>query len=169
MDASSVARLQSALADVELQAEEVLIARRDMVECDRARNGNREALTALRRQAKTSRSSVPPSQRRALVTEIGLAEIGGAGGVEKCLSCGDHDGTSPQWVMCRSSDVFLSLPFHATHQLLEAEERDLEQTSRRLQGDLKEKALLLADKGGLSDGISTSLLRSYVNLKDDGG
>lgn len=89
-----------------------------MVECDRARNSNREALTALRRQARTSRSSLPAPQRpkHALISVVGEPTPPVE---EACLTCGAHDGSSPMWVMCRSADVFVRLPFHTTHSYLE--------------------------------------------------
>ncbi|KAL3700357.1 hypothetical protein R1sor_018379 [Riccia sorocarpa] len=156
-----VQKLQAGITDVEYVAEQLLLARQQMMECDKARNANREALTSLRKQARTSRSSVL-QQRKPLITEIGEDAV-----PEKCLTCGDHDGTTPLYVMCRSADVFVRLPFHEAHCLLEKEQEQLEHTMKRLQSTVKEKTMSLSDKGGLSDIISPSLLRSYVALKDE--
>ncbi|KAG6428014.1 hypothetical protein SASPL_112262 [Salvia splendens] len=50
--------------DVEIEAEKLLLGRHEPVEIDKMRNGNREALTALRKRAKTTKTSVPSSSRR---------------------------------------------------------------------------------------------------------
>ncbi|GLJ16233.1 hypothetical protein SUGI_0272360 [Cryptomeria japonica] len=47
----NVKRLQQGLVEVEIEAERLLLAKQQLVECDRSRNSNREALTALRKQA----------------------------------------------------------------------------------------------------------------------
>ncbi|CAM6098517.1 unnamed protein product [Calypogeia fissa] len=165
----STNRLQEGLTEVEFAAEQVLITRHEMVECDKARNSNREALTALRRQARTSRSSVPAKQtpERALITVIGEPTQPAPPVEEKCLTCGDHDGTSPTWVMCRSADVFVRLPFHSAHSYLEKEEKQLERRSRSLQSTLKEKTMAVSEKGGLSGRIPSSLLNAFVKLQDN--
>ncbi|BFI25927.1 hypothetical protein MPTK2_1g25760 [Marchantia polymorpha subsp. ruderalis] len=156
-----VKNLQAGLTDVEQLAEQLLLARQEIVECDKARNGHREALTAMRKQARTSRSSVPVLGRPLIV------EIEEAVAPEKCPTCGDHDAAAPMYLMSRYSDVFIRLPFHDTHLLLEKEQEQLEHTMKRLQSTVKEKAMSLSDKGGLSDIISPSLLKSFVTLKDE--
>lgn len=88
-----------------------------MVENDRIRNGNREALTALRKRARTTKSSAPSpfeaimkdidgSKSRPLVTEI-------------CPTCGNHDPKEHTWMMFPGSDIFARVPFHAVHTMLE--------------------------------------------------
>lgn len=85
-----------------------------LVENDRLRNGNREALTALRRRAKTTKTSVPTPfesimrdvESRPLVKEV-------------CPTCGNHDSKEKTWVMFPGTDVFANIPFHAAHTILE--------------------------------------------------
>lgn len=85
-----------------------------MVENDRLRNGNREALTALRKKAQSTKSSIPSpfeiimkeSGSRPLVTEI-------------CPTCGNHDPKEHAWKMFPGSDIFARMPFHAVHTILE--------------------------------------------------
>ncbi|KAL2651409.1 hypothetical protein R1flu_019537 [Riccia fluitans] len=149
--------LQAGIAGVEHVAEQFLLARQQMMECDKARNATREALTSLRKQARTSVSSVI-QQRRPLITEIGEAAP-----PEKCLTCGDHDGTTPLYVTCRSADVFVRLPFHETHCLLEKEQERLERTMKTLQSTVKEKTMSLSEKGGkahLADNPTATHIRT---------
>lgn len=85
-----------------------------LVENDRVRNGNREALTALRRRAKTTKTSIPTPfasimkdvESRPLVKEI-------------CPTCGNHDSKEKTWVMFPGTDIFANIPFHAAHTILE--------------------------------------------------
>ena len=76
------------------------------------RNSNREALTALRKIAKTSQSSVP-----VLGNNLGISSKDGNG--EECRTCGDYDRSEPVWFLCSGSDVFLNIPFHEAHTKLE--------------------------------------------------
>ncbi|KAH9575586.1 hypothetical protein CY35_01G117900 [Sphagnum magellanicum] len=161
--------LQKKLAEVEHVAEELLLARQQLVECDKARNGNREALTALRKQARTSRSSVSVSGKT----------IGGGGGGDsaaidssssqetRCRTCGDHDGSSRVWMMSSGTDMLIRLPFHSVHCELEQEQQRLEDKVKRLQSTVKDKTLQLSDTGALSQTIGPNLLRAFVNLKDN--
>lgn len=142
--------LQKAIAEVEFIAEEQFLARHELVECDKARNGNREALTAMRKQAKTSRSSVVPSSDDA----------------DKCRTCGDYDGSTKVWYMCPGSDLFIRSPFHGVHEQLELEQVALESRVKSLQGVVKEKALELSNTGALADRIAPGLVKSLVTLKD---
>ena len=88
-----------------------------MVENDRERNANREALTALRKKAKTTKTSVPSpfdsmmkdthgSSAKALIQEV-------------CSTCWSHDSTEPTWMMLPGTDLFAAVPFHAVHTMLE--------------------------------------------------
>lgn len=88
-----------------------------VVENDRLRNGNREALTALRKTARTTKSSIPSP------FESIMKEIGGRGSKplvqEICPTCGKHDATENMWMMFPRTDVFAQIPFHAAHTILE--------------------------------------------------
>ena len=87
-----------------------------MVENDRVRNGNREALTALRKRARTTKTSIPlpfesimevrDSASRPLVKEV-------------CATCGNYDSMEKTWMMFPGTDVFARIPFHAAHTILE--------------------------------------------------
>nr|XP_009602487.1 uncharacterized protein LOC104097609 isoform X1 [Nicotiana tomentosiformis] len=110
----SMKQLQEKLIEVEIEAEKLLLARQQLIENDRVRNGNREALTALRRRAKTTKTSVPTPfeslmrdvESRPLVKEV-------------CPTCGNHDSKEKTWVMFPGADVFANIPFHAAHTILE--------------------------------------------------
>ena len=143
--------LQRTLAEVEEVAEKLLLARHELVECDKARNGRREALTALRKQARTTGASL-------LIEEIGPDA--------KCRVCGDHDGSSPVWVMSPGADLFIRRPFHGVHRQLEKDQVDLEAKVKKLQGFVKEKTLELSDSGALADRFGPELLKAFVTLKD---
>lgn len=88
-----------------------------MVENDKLRNGNREALTALRKRARTTKSSVLSP------FEAIMKEIDGAGSrpmvQEICPMCGNHDSKEHTWMMFPGSDIFARMPFHAAHTILE--------------------------------------------------
>lgn len=149
---SGVQHLQKQIAEVEVCAEDLLLARHELVQCDKARNGNREALTAMRKQAKTSRSSVVSQ---------------GGGEADICRTCGDHDGSTPVWYMCSGSDLFIRRPFHGVHEQLEREQASLESRVKSLQGVVKEKTLQLSNSGALADRIAPGLVKSLVTLKDN--
>jgi hypothetical protein len=87
------------------------------VENDKIRNANREALTALRKQARTTKSSVPSP------FEVVMKEMEGNSGKqlikEICPTCGDHDPKEHTWLMFPGSDVFARVPFHVAHTFLE--------------------------------------------------
>ncbi|CAM8968432.1 unnamed protein product [Rhodiola kirilowii] len=55
---NNMTQLQQSLMEVEFEAEQLLLARHQLVENDRVRNGSREALTALRKRARTTKTSV---------------------------------------------------------------------------------------------------------------
>lgn len=87
------------------------------MENDKIRNGNREALTALRKRARTTKTSVPSafesimkdiegSKSRPLVKEV-------------CTTCGNHDSNERTWMMFPGTDIFARIPFHAAHTVLE--------------------------------------------------
>lgn len=90
---------------------------KQLVENDRLRNGNREALTALRKRAHTTKSSVPSP------FEAIMKEIEGTKSKELvkeiCPTCGNHDSKEHMWMMFPGSDIFARMPFHAVHTILE--------------------------------------------------
>ncbi|XP_024987873.1 uncharacterized protein LOC112522798 isoform X1 [Cynara cardunculus var. scolymus] len=108
-------QFQEKLIEIEAEAEALLLARHQLVENDRMRNGNREALTALRKRSRTTKTSVPSpyefvmkeiDQSRPLVKEI-------------CATCGNHDSKEKTWMMFPGTDIFARVPFHAAHTILE--------------------------------------------------
>ncbi|BAT96774.1 hypothetical protein VIGAN_09007100 [Vigna angularis var. angularis] len=110
-------QFQNKLTELEVEAEHHLLARQQLVENDRLRNGNREALTALRKRARTTMSSVPSpfesmmrgvagTSSRPLVQEV-------------CNTCGNHNSSEPTWMMFPGTDLFARIPFHAAHTILE--------------------------------------------------
>lgn len=88
-----------------------------LVESDIVRNGNREALTALRKRARTTKTSVPSP------FESIMKDAGGPGTrplvKEVCTTCGNHDSNEHTWMMFPGTDVFAKIPFHAAHTILE--------------------------------------------------
>jgi len=158
-----VKRLQQGLIEVEIEAERLLLARQELVEYDKSRNSNREALTALRKQARTSKSSVPtPYESMMKHIEGNDPKV-----KEICRTCGDYDPRENTWTMFAGGDVFAHLPFHAVHVNLEKDQERLDLNVKKLQSYVKDKTLSLSEKGGLSDTISPQVLRAMVTLKDN--
>ncbi|KAM1181818.1 hypothetical protein ACFX13_000386 [Malus domestica] len=157
-------QFQKSLIELETEAEHLLLARNQMVENDRVRNGNREALTSLRKIAQTTKTSVPSP------FESIMKDIGGPQSrplvKEVCPTCGNHDSNERTWMMFPGTDVFARIPFHAAHTILETEQEQLDLDSRRLQGIVKEKSLVISDKGALADKICPGVLKSLVTLSD---
>lgn len=81
------------------------------------RNGNREALTALRKRARTTKTSVP-SPFESIMKEIEQLESRPLV-KEVCATCGNHDSRENTWMMFPGTDVFARIPFHAAHSILE--------------------------------------------------
>ncbi|OMP01348.1 hypothetical protein COLO4_11958 [Corchorus olitorius] len=160
----SMKQLQQGLTELEIEAEHLLLARHQLVENDKVRNGNREALTALRKRARTTKTSVPSP------FESMMKNIGGSGSrtlvTEVCSTCGNHDSNERTWMMFPGTDVFAKIPFHAAHTILETDQLQLDLESKKLQSYVKEKSLLISEKGVLADKISPGVLRSLVTLKD---
>ncbi|PIN21920.1 hypothetical protein CDL12_05374 [Handroanthus impetiginosus] len=154
-------KFQQGLIEVEIEAENLLLARHELVEIDRVRNGNREALTALRKRARTTKTNVPTPfesimrdvDSRPLVKEV-------------CATCGDHDSREETWLMFPGADVFAVVPFHAAHTILETDQARLDFDSKKLQSYVKEKSFFISEKGVLADKISPGVLRSLVTLTD---
>lgn len=89
-----------------------------LVENDRVRNGNREALTSLRKIARTTKTSVP-SPFESIMKEIVGPESRPLV-KEVCPTCGNHDSNERTWMMFPGTDVFARIPFHAAHTVLES-------------------------------------------------
>ncbi|KAJ8443535.1 hypothetical protein Cgig2_017018 [Carnegiea gigantea] len=160
----NVNEYQELLTKLEIEAEHLLLARHQVVENDRLRNANREALTALRKNARTTKTSVPSP------FESIMKEIGGLGSKllisEVCTTCGNHDPTEDTWMMLPGTDMFAVTPFHAAHTILERDQERLNFEAKKLQSIVKEQSLIISEKGVLSDKISPGILRSLVTLTD---
>lgn len=85
-----------------------------LVEIDKVRNGNREALTALRKRARTTKTSVP-SPFESLMRDIDSRPLV----KEVCATCGDHDPRENTLLMFPGTDILATIPFHAAHTILE--------------------------------------------------
>ncbi|XP_031269626.1 uncharacterized protein LOC116128094 isoform X1 [Pistacia vera] len=157
-------QLQQNLIELETEAERLLLARHQLVENDKVRNGNREALTALRKRARTTRTSIP-SPFESIMKDMGhpgtrpLVK-------EVCTTCGDHDANEHTWMMFPGTDVFARTPFHAAHTILETDQTQLDYDAKKLQSYVKEKSFHISEKGALADKISPGVLRSLVTLSD---
>lgn len=154
-------QFQQSLMEVEMEAEHLLLGRQQLVENDRLRNGHREALTALRKVAKTTKSSVP-SPFETLMREIESRPLV----KEVCATCGNHDPKEKTWLMFQGTNMFAGVPFHAAHTMVEKDQMLLDFEAKKLQSYVKEKSLIISGKGGLADRISPGVLRSLLTLTD---
>ncbi|KAJ3689013.1 hypothetical protein LUZ61_018177 [Rhynchospora tenuis] len=157
-------KLHKILVETETEAEELLLARHQMVENDKVRNANREALTALRKRAKTTKSSIPSP------FEAIMREMEGSGSrplvKEVCSTCGNHDPKENTWMMFPGSDIFVRVPFHAAHSVLDKDQERLDYEMKKLQSYVKEKSFIISEKGALADRVSPGIVRSMVALAD---
>ncbi|KAL7203791.1 hypothetical protein ACSBR2_016947 [Camellia fascicularis] len=160
----SVKQFQESLIEIEIEAENLLLARHQLVENDRVRNGNREALTGLRKRARTTKTSVP-SPFESIMKEI-EGPLSRPLVKEVCTTCGNHDSMEKTWMMFPGADVFARIPFHAAHTILEKDQAQLDLDAKKLQSYVKEKSFLISEKGVLADKISPGVLRSLVSLTD---
>lgn len=153
---------QEKLIEIETEGENFLLAKHQQVENDRMRNGNREALTALRKRARTTKTSVP-SPFELLMNEIDdskplVKEI--------CATCGNHDSKEKTWMMFPGTDIFAQVPFHAAHTILEKDQTRLDYDGNKLQSYIKEKSFVISELGALADKIGPGILKSLVTLED---
>ncbi|KAK1267788.1 hypothetical protein QJS04_geneDACA006219 [Acorus gramineus] len=157
-------QLQECLTEIEIEAEHLLLATHQLVENDKARNGNREALTALRKKARTTRSSVP-SAFETIMREVERTEARTMM-KEVCATCGNYDSKDRTWMMFPGSDIFACVPFHAAHTILEKDQEHFDFEAKKLQSYVKEKSFLISERGALADKINPSVLKSLVTLTD---
>uniref|UniRef100_A0A1J3CMG7 Uncharacterized protein n=1 Tax=Noccaea caerulescens TaxID=107243 RepID=A0A1J3CMG7_NOCCA len=162
LDAKKFAEL---LEKYEAEGDEFLLVRNQMVENDRERNANREALTALRKIARTTKTSFPSSPFDSVMKEVHGSSTKPLV-QEACSTCGSHDSSEPTWLMLPRADLFAAIPFHAVHTMLEKDGENMEFESKKLQSLAKEKALLLSELGVLADSVPRGVIRSLVALKD---
>ncbi|XP_050203456.1 uncharacterized protein LOC126653576 [Mercurialis annua] len=160
----SMKQFQQNLVELETEAERLLLTRHQLVENDKIRNGNREALTALRKRARTTKTSVS-SPFESIMKDVGKSASRPLV-KEVCATCGNHDSDERTWMMFPGADVFASIPFHAAHTILETDQERLEYDAKKLQSYVKEKSFLISEKGALADKISPGVLRSLVALTD---
>ncbi|KAG2304887.1 hypothetical protein Bca52824_033538 [Brassica carinata] len=149
------------LEKYEAEADQIFLIRRQMVENDRGRNANREALTALSKKDRTTRTSVPSPFDSMMKNTQGKPMV-----QEVCSTCGSHDSSETTWMMLPGADLFVAVPFHAVHTMLEKDEEKIGFESKKLQSLLKEKTLFLSELGALADSIPPGVIRSLVALKD---
>ncbi|WCJ17684.1 hypothetical protein M5689_000083 [Euphorbia peplus] len=157
-------QFHQSLFELEHEAEHLFLARHQVVENDKLRNGNREALTALRKKARTTKTSVS-SPFESIMKDIGRSASKPLV-KEVCTTCGNHDSEERTWMMFPGTDLFASIPFHAAHTILETDQERLEYEAKKLQSFVKEKSFIISERGVLADKVSPSVLRSLVNLTD---
>ncbi|CAI9101340.1 OLC1v1038639C1 [Oldenlandia corymbosa var. corymbosa] len=158
----SMKLFQQGLIEVEIEAESFLLARHQQVENDRLRNGNREALTALRKKARAAKAgAISPFE--SLMREVGSRPLV----KEVCGTCGNHDADERTWLMFPGTDVFAAIPFHAAHTILEKDQVGLDFEAKKLQSFIKEKSFTISEEGVLADRISPGVHRSLVSLQDN--
>nr|TKW09413.1 hypothetical protein SEVIR_6G093000v2 [Setaria viridis] len=119
-------------------------------------------VTALRKQARTTKTSVPSP------FEVIMKEMEGSSGKqlikEICPTCGDHD--PKDWLMFPGSDIFARVPFHVAHTVLEKDQERLNIDTKKLQSFVKEKSFVIAEKGALAGRFGADTVKSLVNLTD---
>ncbi|KAK4741346.1 hypothetical protein SAY87_024934 [Trapa incisa] len=147
----------------ELEAERLLLAKAQQQEIGKLKEGNRQAQSALRRRARTTKTSVP-TPFESIMMDIGESRSKPLVH-EVCRTCGDHNSNECTWMMFPGTDLFSRIPFHATHKILEEDEPQLNFEYNKLQSYIKETSLSLSEKGALSDMINSDVLRSLVTLK----
>ncbi|OAY62486.1 hypothetical protein MANES_01G270800v8 [Manihot esculenta] len=147
----SMKQFQQSLVELETEAELLLLARHQVIENDKTRNGNREALTALRKRARTTKTSVP-SPYESIMKDIGRSASKPLV-KEVCATCGNHDSDERTWMMFQGTDVF-------------ANQERLDYEAKKLQSYVKEKSFIISEKGALADKISPGVLRSLITLTD---
>ncbi|KAF2306977.1 hypothetical protein GH714_022984 [Hevea brasiliensis] len=157
-------QFQENLVELEIEAEHLFLARHQVIENDKMRNGNREALTALRKRARTTKTSIP-SPFESMMKDIGSSASRPLVS-EVCATCGNHNSDEGTWMIFQGTDVFASIPFHAAHTILEADQARLDYEANKLQSYVKEKSFFISEKGALADKISPGVLISLVTLTD---
>ncbi|PKA50413.1 hypothetical protein AXF42_Ash013502 [Apostasia shenzhenica] len=158
-------QLQQTLTKMETDAEHLLLARHQLVEIDKLRNGNREALTSLRKRARTSKSSISSPFEKIMEELAGLDSRPLV--KEICSTCGDYDPREHTWMMFPGSDIFARMPFHATHTIIEKDQERLDYEAKKLQSYVKETSVVISEQGALADIVSPGILKSLVTLKDE--
>ncbi|XP_076920921.1 uncharacterized protein LOC143582180 [Bidens hawaiensis] len=155
-------QFQEKLIEIETEAENLLLARHQLVENDRTRNGNREALSALRKRARTMKTSVFSP------FELVMKEIDKSRSFVKeiCATCGNHESKEKTWMMFSGTDVDARVPFHAAHTILEKDQTRLDYDVKKLRSYVKEKSFLISEQGVLADKIGPGVLKSLVTLQD---
>ncbi|ESQ48437.1 hypothetical protein EUTSA_v10021656mg [Eutrema salsugineum] len=153
------------LEKIEAEADEVLLAKYQMVENDRERNANREALTALRKKARTTKTSIP-SPFDSMMKDVRESSVEQPVVKEVCSTCGSHNSSEPTWMILPGADLFAAIPFHVVHTMLEKDEKKMEFEATKLQSLMKEKTLCLSELKALGDSIPLGIIRSLVALED---
>jgi hypothetical protein len=81
------------------------------------RNANREALTALRKRARTTQTSMPSPFEIIMKEMVGTSRKQLA--KEICPTCGNHNPKEHTWLTFPGSDIFARVPFHLAHTVLD--------------------------------------------------
>ncbi|KAI5386173.1 hypothetical protein KIW84_072654 [Lathyrus oleraceus] len=68
--------------------------------------------------------------------------------------------------MFPGTDLFVGIPFHFAHTILETDQAQLDFEAKKLHSIVKEKSLIISDTGALADKISPGVLKSLVTLND---
>ncbi|XVE74071.1 hypothetical protein DITRI_Ditri11bG0169500 [Diplodiscus trichospermus] len=166
-------QIQQGLIEIEIEAEHFLLARHRNVlkvaligKCRWLRmiKSGMETLTALRKRARTAKTSVP-SPFDSMMKNIGnprsrpLVK-------EVCETCGNHGLNEWTWMMFPGTDVFAKIPFHAAFGDRFGQLK-LDHEAKKLQSYVKEKSLFISEKGFLADKISPGVPRSLETLRDE--
>eukprot|EP00271_Cylindrocystis_brebissonii_P006666 TRINITY_DN19431_c0_g2_i1.p2 TRINITY_DN19431_c0_g2~~TRINITY_DN19431_c0_g2_i1.p2 ORF type:complete len:182 (-),score=62.32 TRINITY_DN19431_c0_g2_i1:999-1544(-) len=168
MDAE-VDSLKEELSKVEAIAENLLLAKRELVDFDRQRNGNREALTALRKAVKKAEEEFG----RPLIKEVPspLQRPDGRPGSSwpHCPTCGDSASSFPVWLAFPGVQSFVRVPVSVAQQQIERAQVQVEGSLNSRRSAVKLRTLELEERGALAgSGVGPQLLKAMVNLKDDG-
>ncbi|KAI8471983.1 MAG: hypothetical protein J3K34DRAFT_520175 [Monoraphidium minutum] len=152
-------KIQAATLEVERLGELFLMNKEQILQADRQRQGNREALAALRRQQR------------------GGGGAGGSGAGASSSSGSSGGGGAPQkrvWLLPSAAPAggpgaFTKLPAADAARRIEADQERLEARLAELRAAQKRLTAALADRGAGPEGAGEGLLRAMLNLKDSGG
>ncbi|XP_076940670.1 uncharacterized protein LOC143609940 [Bidens hawaiensis] len=149
-------QFQEKLIEIETEAENLLLARHQNEKWEP------EALTALRKRAQTTKTSVSSP------FELVMKEIDKSRPLVKeiCATCGNHDSKEKTWMAFFGTDAYAQVPFHAAHMILEKDQTRLDYDVKKLQSYVKEKSFLISEQGVLADKIGPGVLKSLVTLQD---
>lgn len=159
-------KLHDATLEVERLGELFLINKEQLVEADKQRQANREAITALRRQHQGRGASTSRSDSTGGASAESSSTSGGGGG-------GSSQAQRKVWLLPSAmpssislSGAFLKIPATDALARIEADQKKIEAHIEELRTQQKRLTAQLAEKGAGPEGAGEGLLRAMLELKD---